>query len=151
MHAGMKFLCVWLSLAIAAAAACSQKLPEQTVTVNGTKLILEVAVSQAARECGLSGRTSLSPERGMLFVFPRSMPVAFWMSETALRLSIAFVDEHRRIVSIQTMTPERKDLLYASPGPVSYAVEVNAGWFEGHEVKVGDIVSFPVQEAARQQ
>lgn len=149
MGAGVKLLGGWLLTVLFAAAACTEKLPERTIAVHGTPLTLEIAVSQAARHCGLSGRTSLPPDRGMLFVLPCSMPVAFWMSETALHLSIAFLDEQGRIVSIQAMTPGRTDLLYASPGPVSYAVEVNAGWFEGHGVKVGDVITLPVQTEAR--
>ena len=114
-----------------------------TAEINGQQLQLEVAESFEARQCGLSGRTTLAPDRGMLFIFPRSMPVVFWMPDMKLPLSIAFLDEKRRIVSIQTMIPEQVDNLYRSPGPVSYAIEVNRGWFTRHKVRVGDIVHIP--------
>jgi len=138
----------WIAGALAglhveAAGACPYALPVWTVHVNGQSLMLEVAESIDARQCGLSARTSLAPDHGMLFVFPRRMPVAFWMRDTELALSIAFLDEQGRIVDIQSMTAGQSDVLHRSPGPVSYAIEVNKGWFALHEVKVGDIVDLP--------
>jgi uncharacterized membrane protein (UPF0127 family) len=130
-------------LYVSASAACPFELPVWTTQVNGQTLTLEVAVSSAARACGLSGRTSLAPDRGMLFVMPQSKPVAFWMHDTELALSIAFLDEQGRIVDIQTMQAEQSNVLHRSPGPVRYALEVNKGWFARHQVKVGDIVQLP--------
>jgi len=128
--------------------ACPLDLPVRTVNVNNQKLHLEIAKSYAARQCGLSKRTSLAPDRGMLFVFPRTMPVSFWMEDTQFALSIAFLDEKGRIVSIQLMTPRPANILYQSPGPVRYAIEVNQDWFSRHKVRVGDIVHLP--DATRQ-
>lgn len=120
--------------------ACPFNLPVLTANINAQKVHLEVAESLAERQCGLSMRTSLEPDRGMLFVFPRAMPVTFWMEDTQLALSIAFLDEKGRIVDIQTMTPGQSDVFYQSPGPVSYAMEVSWDWFSRHKVRVGDIV-----------
>lgn len=138
---------VLAGLHFAAAAACPFELPVWTTQVKGQRLTLEVAVSGAERECGLSGRASLAPDRGMLFVMPRSMPVAFWMRDTELALSIAFLDEHGRIVDIQTMAPGQTDVLHRSPGPVRYAIEVNKDWFARHQVNVGDIVDMTRPES----
>lgn len=135
-------------LHVTAVNACPYDLPVWAVNINGQPLKLEVAESFEARQCGLSERTSLAPDRGMLFVFPRTMPVSFWMEDTQLTLSIAFLDEEGRIVDIQTMTPGQADVLYQSPGPVRYAIEVNWGWFSRHKVRVGDIVH--LADASRQ-
>ena len=139
----VSMLCMTGALNIVVAGDCPADLPVWNVQVNGQMLVLEVAESLEARQCGLSGRSSLAADGGMLFVLPRTMPVAFWMEDTALALSIAFLDEHGRIVDIQTMTPERTDVLYRSPGPVRYVVEVNRNWFGDHAVKVGDRVQMP--------
>ena len=129
------------SLHISSLSACPFELPVWKVDINGQKLKLEVAESLEARQCGLSTRTVLAEDEGMLFIFPRTMPVAFWMHDTTLPLSIAFLDEKRHIVDIQTMTPGETNVLYRSPGPVRYAIELNWDWFIRHTVKVGDFVS----------
>ncbi len=136
-------IAVLMIVALPTAFACPYELPVWNVKVNDQPLMLEVAESLEARQCGLSTRTSLAPDHGMLFVFPRKMPVAFWMHDTGLTLSIAFLDEKGRIVDIQTMMPGQSDVLYKSPGPVSYAIEVNWDWFNTHQVNVGDIVDIP--------
>lgn len=145
MQVVVKIIVAWLSVAAFAAAACPQKLPERIILVNGTELTLEIAVSQEERHCGLSGRNTLEENRGMLFVLPRKMPVAFWMDETPLPLSIAFLDGKGKIVSIQEMVPGRYQL-YESPGSVRYAIEVNRGWFAERNVTVGDAVALPGDE-----
>ena len=136
-------IAVLMIIALPTASACPYELPVWTVKVNDQPLMLEVAESPEARQCGLSKRTSLAPDQGMLFIFPRKMPVAFWMQDTGLALSIAFLDKTGRIVDIQTMASGQTNVLYQSPGPVSYAVEVNRDWFSRHQVNVGDIVDIP--------
>jgi len=123
--------------------ACPFDLPVWNVEVNGQTLQLEIADSREARQCGLSKRTSMAQDHGMLFIFPHTMPVAFWMHDTQLALSIAFLDENGGIVDIQTMTPGQDKILYKSPGPVLYAIEVNRDWFSNHRVHAGDIVHMP--------
>lgn len=138
-------------LYVGAAAACPVELRVWPAQVNGQALMLEVAESAEARACGLSGRESLAPDRGMLFVLPRSMSVAFSMRDTPLALAIAFLDDAGRILDIQAMMPGELDVRYRSPGPVRYAIEVNWDWFTRHEVKLGDIVNLPrsVERRAR--
>jgi len=119
-------------------AVCPIGLPMRQVQVHGQTLWVEIAESDDALLCGLSKRDSLPPDHGMLFVMPRVMPMSFWMRNTHMPLSIAFLDAQGRILDIQSMVPDRTDILYRSPGPVRYAVEVNLGWFASHGVNVGD-------------
>jgi uncharacterized membrane protein (UPF0127 family) len=123
-----------------AVAACPLPLPVRKVYLHGQALTLEVAASIDARTCGLSLRDSLAPDHGMLFVLPRPTAVAFWMRDTHLALSIAFLNEGGRILDIQDMDPMAGDVHYRSPGPVRYAIEVGQGWFLRHGVTVGDTV-----------
>jgi hypothetical protein len=62
------------------------------------------------------------------------------MKDTSIPLSIAFLDDNGRILSIQRMTPMQTDERYRSPQPVRYALEVNQGWFADHGIGIGNIV-----------
>jgi len=116
-----------------------QQLLRVEALVNGQRLSLAVAATPESRQSGLSGYDHLPENEGMLFVLPRPRPFSFWMKDTVLPLSIAFLDDQWRIVSIEQMEPLNADRIYQSPQPVRYAVEVNAGWFTEHHLRVGDV------------
>jgi uncharacterized membrane protein (UPF0127 family) len=120
--------------------ACPYELPTIQVVVKGHDLTIELATTPEARSCGLSLRDSLPANRGMLFVYAEPEILTFWMKNTRMPLSIAFIDEAGRIVSIQKMNPFPLTTVYASPVPALYALEVNQGWFEKNGVGVGDVV-----------
>ena len=126
--------------------ACPLTLPETTVTIGVRKLTVEVAVAPKARGCGLSRRNHLPYDRGMLFAYDSPRPLHYWMKDTFIPLSIAFLDAAGRIMSIQQMTPNQTTERYSSPQPAQYALEVNRGWFETHHIKVGDTVSFNLSD-----
>jgi uncharacterized protein len=105
---------------------------------------VEVADDPAEQAKGLMGRTTLGENRGMLFVYPDEEVRAFWMKDTLIPLSIAFIDSQRRIVDIQDMKPlDDEPPHYVSAEPAQYALEVNQGFFEKRGVKVGDRVELP--------
>ncbi len=114
--------------------ACRDK--RTLVYVGGTPLKVEIADSYDERSRGLSGRTRM--DGGMLFIFDKADRYPFWMRETYLPLSIAFIDKDGVIVSIQYMDPKYKNRMYIPPQPILYALEVKMGWFERHGVTVGD-------------
>ncbi len=103
---------------------------------------LEVAASQAARERGLMGRPRIPPGTGMVFLFPGDTTGAFWMKDTLVPLSIAFVAAGGRVVAVEEMAPCRADPcpLYAAGRPYRYAVELPAGAFAAAGVGPGDRV-----------
>jgi uncharacterized membrane protein (UPF0127 family) len=87
------------------------------------------------------GRTELGENRGMLFVFEEEQRLSFWMKDTHIPLSIAYIDSEGRIVDIQDMKPLDDELPdYTSSEPARYALEVNRGFFEERGVEVGDKV-----------
>jgi len=131
--------------------ACPMDLPGITARVNGHTLSLAVAASPEARRCGLSERDRLPEDEGMLFVLPAPRMFSFWMKNTRLPLSIAFLDEEGRILSIEQMAPLNADAIYSSPGPVRFAVEVNQGWYAAHGVRVGDVIRFALPGGLRIQ
>jgi uncharacterized membrane protein (UPF0127 family) len=103
---------------------------------------LEVAADPQARARGLMGRTEVAPGSGMVFLYPADVRESFWMKNTLVPLSIAFVAADGRVVSVAEMTPCRADPCrsYAPGGPYRYAVELAAGAFPAAGVGPGDLV-----------
>ncbi len=106
---------------------------------------VEIADDVFERSRGLMYRTALGADRGMLFVYPNEKEHSFWMRNTLIPLSIAFMDSEGRIVDIQDMKPLDDDPPhYVSAEPARYALEVNQGFFEERGVEVGDRLELPV-------
>ena len=136
-----------LAVALAAAmlAACGDGGGE-TAVVRGpdgsAAFEVEIADSAEERRTGLSGRDDLTPGAGMLFVFDEPVDHRFWMKDTRIPLSIAFLDPGGRVLRILDMEPCR-----AEPCPVydpdttyASALEVNRGAFELAGIAEGDVV-----------
>ena len=129
-----------LIIAVPVSPACPIDLPTATINLKGNPLTVELATTPTSRGCGLSQRHELPQNRGMLFIFADLRPRNFWMKDTFIPLSIAFLDKSGRIFSIQDMVPLQTDQQYPSIQPAAYALEVNQGWFSRHGVAVGDVV-----------
>ncbi|OGQ13779.1 MAG: hypothetical protein A3B70_07500 [Deltaproteobacteria bacterium RIFCSPHIGHO2_02_FULL_40_11] len=115
------------------------------VTIHGETLAVDLAITDYVRQKGLMGRQFLGKNSGMLFIFPQSAHLTFWMKNTVLPLSIAFISDQGKITQIEKMQPDSykgKPPEYTSQSKVRYALEVNQGWFEKNGVQVGDHVSF---------
>ena len=120
--------------------ACPIELPVAAISINGHPLTVELAGTPTARACGLSHRNKLSDNQGMLFIFPARELRTFWMKDTRIPLSIAFLDDSGRILSIHLMAAMQTNERYRSLQPVRYALEVNQGWFTNRKIGVGDRV-----------
>lgn len=109
-----------------------------------TKLTVQVADTQGKIEKGLMLVEKLSENEGMLFVFPRKIYGGFWMKDTLIPLSIAFLDSDGEILNILDMEPckENECPIYDPKLSYRYAIEVNIGWFEKNRIKEGDYVKF---------
>ncbi|HEX2108785.1 MAG TPA: DUF192 domain-containing protein [Rubrobacteraceae bacterium] len=105
---------------------------------------VEIADTAAERQTGLSGRPTLAEDAGMLFVFDQEQPLSFWMKDTLIPLSIAYISTEGRIVDIQDMQP-LDETPHPSAEPAQYALEVNQGFFAERGVAVGDMVELPGQ------
>lgn len=124
-------------LSACAMTACgAADLPTATLTINGHKIVAEIATTQEQRSLGLMNRFSLQPDHGMLFVFERAEPLAFWMKNTYIALSIAFIGPDGRIVNIDDMKPLTEDSHW-SKGPALYALEMKKGWFQERGIAAG--------------
>ena len=122
----------------------------RTVTLDASggeevEVQVEIADTDPERQRGLMGRTALPEDQGMLFVFGGEQELSFWMKNTLIPLSIAYIDSQGRIVDIQDMKPLDDDPPhYVSAEPARYALEVNQGFFEERGVEVGDSAELPV-------
>ena len=119
--------------------AAAAGLPTRTLTIGKQKLVVEVAATPDERATGLMNRFSLQPDHGMLFVFDRPQPLAFWMKNTYVALSIAFIAPDGRIINIEDMKPQTEETHW-SRGPAMYALEMKKGWFAERGIGPGAVV-----------
>ena len=128
-----------LSLACAAQTA-PQKLASIQLNVGIHNVSAEVAQTNDQRGMGLMFRQAMPPNAGMLFVFDEPNTQCFWMKNTYIPLSTAFVADDGSIVNIADMTPKSLDS-HCSEKPVRYVLEMNQGWFAKRGIKPGAKVS----------
>jgi uncharacterized membrane protein (UPF0127 family) len=121
--------------------AQSQSLFKIPLYLNDKEILAEVARTPQERAKGLMGRKHLRPQEGMLFIFENEDYHAFWMKDTLIPLSIAFIDKEGRIVRITDMKPLTLES-HSPPAPILYALEMKKGWFSANGVRVGDILRF---------
>lgn len=156
------------ALLLAALSACDQEEPLETTELavefgTGTAVLIsqqgdtlpigvEIAESPQQRALGLMHRSSLASDSGMVFLFPEEQPPeeVFWMYNTLIPLSIAFIDAQGRIGSIRHMEPCTSPFPqycanYAAGVPFNSALEVNQGFFEQNNLGVGDRVILQTQ------
>jgi len=129
-----------LLAAASLAAAAEPAPPPLQLRAGAHTLQVEVASTPQQREIGLMGRTRLENDTGMLFVFEQKATHCFWMKNTLIPLSIAFLADDGTIVDIQDMQPQSLDF-HCPRGPVRYALEVAQGGFRSKGIQPGMRVS----------
>jgi len=107
------------------------------VFINNVPMNVEIANTPLKRSLGLMYRNELADSDGMLFVFPENKSRSFWMKDTHIPLSIAYINEDGVIINIEDMEPLSLDGI-KSKSPCKYALEVNKGWFNQNNISVGD-------------
>jgi len=125
---------------LAGAAFAADALPTVALSTGLYVIQAEVANTPETRIRGLMYRKSMPANRGMLFVFPDRARQCFWMKNTLIPLSIAFLDDRGAIVNIADMQPRSEDQ-HCSEQPVRYALEMNQGWFAGKRIRPGAVVT----------
>ena len=112
----------------------------RTLLIKDSRAFAEVVTRPEERALGLMFRRSLAPDSGMLFVFDADEVQRFWMKNTLIPLSIAFITRDSLITDILEMAPLDTTTPYVSSRPVRYALEMNSGWFQAHAINPGDTV-----------
>lgn len=142
----IKTLLTFLAAALISSAAPAQDAPQSLPMVQlnaGMHLIhAEVAQTDAQRAIGLMHRSSMPQNNGMLFVFEQAAQQCFWMRNTLIPLSIAFIDDAGKVVNIADMQP-MNETSHCSAKPVRYALEMNVGWFAKRGIKAGTQLGGP--------
>ena len=99
----------------------------------------QIAATDAQRATGLMSRVSMPEGEGMLFVFERAGVQCFWMKNTLIPLTAAFIADDGRIVKLADMQPQSEDN-HCSTAPVRYVLEMNQGWFAQRHITAGHTV-----------
>ena len=99
---------------------------------------VEIAQTEAEREMGLSGRNFDKNNYRMVFVFEIPQRVNFWMKNTKIDLSIAFIDKNNRINQIESLKANSLKMISSRSEQIKYAFEVPRGYFTKMGIKVGD-------------
>ncbi len=111
-------------------------LPRVQLTVGMYRIDAQVAHTHEQRATGLMFRRDMPLHEGMLFVFEQPAGQCFWMKNTLLPLTAAFVADDGTIVNLADMKPQTTDS-HCSAQPVRYVLEMNQGWFAKRGIKAG--------------
>jgi len=139
----------WLIILFVFFISCSgQKLPVQEITIERdgqpiTSVKAEIARTEEERNKGLMHRKNLKDGEGMLFIYDRDDILSFWMKNTLVPLSIAFITSEGRIIEIKDMYPgDLKNV--TSSRSARFALETPQGWFARAGIQTGDIAGIDV-------
>ena len=133
-------LFVALSLAATALACAAQQGPQKLAAIRLNagmhNIQAEIARTPDERATGLMFRERMGANEGMLFAFEEPATQCFWMKNTLLPLSAAFVADDGTVVNIEDMAPRSLDS-HCSTKPVRFVLEMNQGWFAKRGIKPG--------------
>lgn len=134
-------LLVACALAVPAGVATAQEGPQMNLrrvelTAGMHRIDAQVALTPQERQIGLMHRKDMPAHEGMLFVFEQPSQQCFWMKNTLLPLTAAFIADDGTIVNLEDMKPQTLDS-HCSAKPVRYVLEMNQGWFAKKGIKAG--------------
>lgn len=130
-----------LALLLTSAAVHAQDLPQTdlprvTLSAGMHRIDAQVANTPQRRAIGLMHRREMPQHEGMLFIFEQAAVQCFWMKNTLLPLTAAFVADDGQIVNLADMKPQTTDS-HCSDKPVRYVLEMHQGWFAKRGLKAG--------------
>jgi len=125
-----------LGAALISANVAFAQLPILELSAGIHLIRAEVAYTFDTRAQGLMFRKHLGPNEGMLFVFPHAEPYCMWMRNTLIPLSVAFIDEKGKVVSISEMQPQT-ETSHCATRLAKFALEMNRGWFASKGIAPG--------------
>src|SRR5450759_1598723 len=116
--------------------SAQMELPRTKLSAGIHLIDTQLATNPEQRETGLMFRKEMPASEGMLFVFEQPAQQCFWMKNTLLPLTAAFVTDDGSIVTLADMQPQTTDS-HCSAQPVRYVLEMNQGWFRKKGIKTG--------------
>jgi uncharacterized membrane protein (UPF0127 family) len=109
--------------------------------LGAAELTVEIADENHERMTGMMHRTTMPENEGMLFVFPKQHQTGFWMKNTTVPLSIAYIDRASRVIEIHDLHPGNTEQVESRSARVQYALEVNQGWFAKNGIQPGTVLA----------
>ncbi len=131
------------ALAQTAATDTVEPMAKVTLHLDKASLTTEIAATSAQEERGLMFRPKLGDNEGMIFLLPAVTTATFWMKNTLIPLSVAFIDKNGVILEIHDMKPLDESITRSDSNQVAYALETNLHWFALNGVKPGDKIDPP--------
>jgi uncharacterized protein len=126
--------------AVALPTRAQPKLRTIKVWMGPEEMEAEMALSTLQRETGMMFRTNVDENSGMLFVFGGPFQASFWMKNTVVPLSAAYIDPTGNIVEIHDLKPLETNAVTAAGADIQYVLETSQGWFQRHHISVGTLV-----------
>ncbi|MEP7296191.1 MAG: DUF192 domain-containing protein [Burkholderiales bacterium] len=129
-------LALVLACTLASAQDAPQQLPAIRISTGMHVLQVQLAQTPEQQQIGLMFRKTMGTNEGMLFVFDEPRQQCFWMKNTLLPLSVAFIADDGSVVNLDNMKPQTLDS-HCSTKPVRFVLEMNVGWFDKRGIKAG--------------
>ena len=117
------------------------ELPITKLSISGKTIRAEIADEEHERAAGLMFRKELADDAGMLFIMPQTGPVAFWMRNTELPLTIAYMAPNGAIMELHDLEPFNERPVPSSFPQIAYALEMPRGWFTKNNIWPGERVA----------
>ena len=117
------------------------KLPTIKLWIGSEQMISEMATTQLQEQTGMMFRTNMAENEGMIFVFPEPQRASFWMKNTILPLSAAYIDPDGQILEIHDLQPHNTNSVTAATDNIQYVLETPQGWFKRHNIREGTVVA----------
>jgi uncharacterized membrane protein (UPF0127 family) len=132
------------------AAACNQKATEPQAKLAGKVVKIEIADTAEEKAQGLAGRTSLSDEQGMLFVFSPPTKPSFWMKDMVIPIDIVWISQGKVVAVSENVQPQpgvadASLTRYSPQSEVEYVLELSSGWAKRYGLKPGDSVELTLE------
>ena len=141
-RAVFRFRRTWCAFVAVFVCACGRPVEKIEISLKGERFVVEVARTDEERRQGLKYRDRLGEREGMIFVFESDQRLSFWMEDTRVPLSIAFLSKSGEILQIADMEPFSRAIT-RSKFSCRYALELPQGSFQAVRVKEGDRAILP--------
>jgi uncharacterized membrane protein (UPF0127 family) len=116
------------------------KLPTVKLWIGAEEMTAEMALNGIQQQTGMMFRTNIAENEGMIFVFPYPHRASFWMKNTPLPLSAAYISPEGVILEIHQLEPHNTNAVKAVSENIQYVLETSQGWFERHNIRTNTLV-----------
>lgn len=125
--------------------ALAVEIKNQTIQIGGKKISVEISDTNTSRRIGLTGRTHLALDHGMLFVFPNQVQTPFWMKGMKMAIDIVWIRNEKVVALAENIPPpsktHTKTKILQPKNSFNHVLEISAGWIKANNIKLGDPVS----------